>query len=267
VLALPLTLNPYVYAVNNPTRYTDPSGEFVDPLTAMLVAGGVGAAVGVGGYLLNSTRANQEFSLRDAAVVGAVGFVAGAAIVSGYGLLSNLGLSMAYAGLGYLGTSALLGTQFCLTDFGMAVAVGALSGLLTPTFAHWEIWRAIGGGILPDRTGAIVLQCLLAVTQYALTEWVHGRQVTWTGLAASSLAGALTGAVSGAYYGAPERDTFINVGPKLIPAWERISWDSYYQTLKRAFINDAFRNIAATFINNAPVWSPTLLNVLPGVVR
>ena len=31
-LSLPGTLNPYTYAVNNPLRYTDPSGEYIDTL-------------------------------------------------------------------------------------------------------------------------------------------------------------------------------------------------------------------------------------------
>jgi hypothetical protein len=44
VLALPLTLNPYVYAVNNPVRYTDPSGRFPFLLLGAVALYAAGAA-------------------------------------------------------------------------------------------------------------------------------------------------------------------------------------------------------------------------------
>ena len=42
-LGLPETQHPYMYGLNNPTRYTDPSGRFIDPVTATaaLIVGGL----------------------------------------------------------------------------------------------------------------------------------------------------------------------------------------------------------------------------------
>jgi RHS repeat-associated protein len=57
--------NPYAYALGNPLRYTDPSGEFVPML--------VGAAVGMGFEMLT----NRCASLGDIAMAGAIGGIGG----------------------------------------------------------------------------------------------------------------------------------------------------------------------------------------------
>ncbi len=51
-LTSPQTLNPYAYAHNQPTRYTDPSGRCAEPVTFILCSMALGAAVGAGSNLI-----------------------------------------------------------------------------------------------------------------------------------------------------------------------------------------------------------------------
>jgi len=84
MMGMPATLHPYVYALNNPVLYTDPSGEFAFiPLIIAAIAGGV--LVGVGYYGLEQLFSDDvcaEWNWYEAAFWGGAGAVLGAAIVS-----------------------------------------------------------------------------------------------------------------------------------------------------------------------------------------
>jgi len=84
VMGMPATLHPYVYALNNPVLYTDPSGEFAFiPLIIAAVAGGVLGGVGYYGLEQHfSEDACAEWNWYEAAFWGGAGAVHGAAIVS-----------------------------------------------------------------------------------------------------------------------------------------------------------------------------------------
>jgi RHS repeat-associated protein len=78
-MALPLTLNPYAYAVNNPTTFRDPSGRFI--VAALLV---VGAAFTVGFIAGAVTGAVQGKSFGESLLMGLeTGFLTAAGMVLG----------------------------------------------------------------------------------------------------------------------------------------------------------------------------------------
>jgi len=103
---VPATLNPYVYALNNPVMYTDPSGEVI-PLLALLALGLAGGALGGVGYYGIETVANAnpctgpEWNWNQAAFWGTIGAPIGAAVA-----LTGYAAWMGGAYLGWWGTAS-----------------------------------------------------------------------------------------------------------------------------------------------------------------
>jgi RHS repeat-associated protein len=70
VPSVPAPLNPYVYTLNNPVLYTDPSGEFIIPL---LLAAAIGGGFAAYGYFQAQPCATFPSALSDPAFQRAVG--------------------------------------------------------------------------------------------------------------------------------------------------------------------------------------------------
>ncbi len=87
---LPGTLHPYAYALNNPARYTDPSGEFVN----ILIGAGIGGAAGAIVYFATKP-ANSGINSRDLAIAIGMGALSGGLIASG----APWAIAVAVAGL------------------------------------------------------------------------------------------------------------------------------------------------------------------------
>ena len=115
--SLPATLNPYLYVLNNPVNWVDPSGEIIPLLLAL----GIGALVGgVGGgihYALTHPGTDLGDLLSSGCFWREVGIGAAAGAVSG--LLT-----------GFLGGIGILGTGFWGT-VGLGAIGGGVSGLVT----------------------------------------------------------------------------------------------------------------------------------------
>jgi hypothetical protein len=148
LFSVPATQHPYAYALNNPIRYTDPSGEFVGAILGGLVIGG--AIGGVSCALSNPGKSLGEY-VRDAefhkavgigAASGAVARAVAAAVPLG---LAALGLKAATAG-----GAAFIGW----VSGSLAGAAGQITAnLLTPcTQWHQGVQRAMFWGGL---TGAV----------------------------------------------------------------------------------------------------------------
>ena len=91
---MPATLHPYLYGLNNPVRYTDPSGHCISGavvdtiLCGALIGGTIGAVAGGVGYW--ATHGDGNWNQRDfanAIVVGGVSGIVGGAVGGGIGAL------------------------------------------------------------------------------------------------------------------------------------------------------------------------------------
>jgi len=173
--ANPQTLNRYSYVINNPLKYTDPSGHVI-PLVALiaagvLIGGGSDAAVQIG---LNVAQGEDAFNLNpwsivtSAALGGVTGGIASgvkAGITAGIARVGVSGASKIVSAVAATASNALLsaggyivGTignvlaggegQWNWTDFGAIVAIGSAAGYLVKPLAAGltRVGPAIGSG-------------------------------------------------------------------------------------------------------------------------
>ncbi len=141
-LGMPQTLNRYPYAVNNPTRYTDPSGECPN-----CVAAGVGAAIGafigyVGCGILTGGWATWDCVIA-AGAGAAVGALAGFTFGASLALVGSAGLGTATAGGGFTFAGASGLAAFTLAGAASGAVGGAADYLLSGgiALAQGREWR------------------------------------------------------------------------------------------------------------------------------
>lgn len=157
--------NRYAYCLNNPLKYTDPSGE--DFIVAAIIIGGAIWGAYNGGALANGGNYNiSQWKWNDATITGVIG---GAAV----GCLSaGAGVGIAGAGFAFCGTASIAASSLvyssgmyltgCVADFDydISISLGAVSFNLTQgEFGYIfkkgnSIWDNIGYGL-----GAIVNVC------------------------------------------------------------------------------------------------------------
>jgi hypothetical protein len=157
VATLPQTLNPYVYALNNPVVYTDPSGEFIVPLPLVAAIGGGFAAYN---YFQAQPCATFPSALSDRAFQRAVGI----------GMLAG-----AVGGL--VGGVAILGAGAFGGGLAGAVITGAVGGGLVggameavrqaATYGHIRNPQLLGAAML----GGVVSGGVLGAVGYGLRNW------------------------------------------------------------------------------------------------
>jgi len=170
LLALPQTIHPYLYVVNNAINMTDPASEFI-PVWA--ITGGIGFVTGIGGYLLG-----QYFTYGNLSCVN----ITDALLAGGIGLVTGLIWPFAQSGAS---VSFLYGTanvvqywihQRVLHDekfsWGVALgqfASGALSGLITgllPLNTKWDV-------LSESTTRDYLINWALSESAFALTSLIR----------------------------------------------------------------------------------------------
>jgi len=257
----PQALNRYAYALNNPLRYTDPSGR----CPTCFIGGAVGAVTGVGLYYWNTQRSGQDFQLSEALVAAGTGAVAGALIGTGVGaaagasmltaVATSTGVGIAAGGAGYMAANIATGEEFDTTEFAMASAVGGAQG-------------AVGQAGMLGTAGATGLGGAANVAQYELTKMARGEAP-----AADAEAGAafLSGVVAGRFAGGfvkPEtrvvRGLIRNVRFQQVePLFAR---ETMGQAIKRQLPSNFARSIWASSLANSNLISERLEKVIDGTI-
>ena len=134
---MPQSLNRYAYAINNPLKNADPSGEFFLSWIGAIVGGIIGAVA----YTVTTLVTGQDWDWSAFGRSVAVGVIAGAITatcgICGSGLWANIAGGAAIgAGIGALGYAADRGIEYLQTgtlewdwgQFGLSVGIGAAAG-------------------------------------------------------------------------------------------------------------------------------------------
>ena len=144
----PQNLNRYSYCLNNPLRYSDPSGEFL--IEAMIIGG-----------LANWIMSGCEFNW-DGAASFAIGAVAGA-IGAGVGAGVNASIAGASFGSGFMGTATVSSTGFiagAATGFSGGFAGGFVNGFGNAAIDGQNIgdmfFSGIKEGVIGGTLGGII---------------------------------------------------------------------------------------------------------------
>jgi len=183
--AMPQTVNPYAYCLNNPVKFTDPSGRAVPLLfPALIIVGGAWAE-----YKYLTTTSNPTISgVLTAGFIGgtkeAVGYLAGLKAarfgIAAKGAVQS-GAAKVFENVAYLKNA----TEGVLTEMGKGAAFAKLSSYALDggLGGHYEVW---GGGksgvyyVIRDSKGRFV-----SLFKATAEEMAHNTQMAEMGLSLS----------------------------------------------------------------------------------
>jgi len=188
----PQALNRYAFVLNNPVKYTDPTGHFAwVPVLAL-----AGAAVGAGIYIGTSLASGRTMNVADGLIAAGVGAAGGALIGTGIGFGAGIGMFAAIgAGTGVLsgqvGYSLTAGTDYNSTEMAVTAGINGVAGAVS---------GAVGAPMSPLTPGAaavaqIGISAAAGAGQYAATETLRGRgdQLRPETVGAAAAVAAVTG--------------------------------------------------------------------------
>jgi RHS repeat-associated protein len=185
----------YAFVNNNPVRYNDPTGHFIN-----FVAGAfIGGLIGGGSYLIGAAISGRQVDPGQLAVATAVGVGAGLLVATGVGAVAGgtiLASAIAGAGVGAVTAESAYNltagdnynTGDMLIASGAGLAAGAANG-------------AIGASSLAGTTTGFVAETLVNGTaggsQHLFTGLYHGRPLDESLLFESATVGAVTAGTTG----------------------------------------------------------------------
>jgi RHS repeat-associated protein len=151
----PQTLNPYVYTVNNPVNYVDPSGEFWLPVF-------VGAGVNVAAdYFVTTIIEGKDYSLERAFEAASTG---GLSSLAGIGILKLFGGQ----GIGRFMTRLLASG---LVNAGVNTLQRKWLGECTTSQdLYWDLIFGAGGSVFNDFIDWAIKPSLFSVNKYYVPE-------------------------------------------------------------------------------------------------
>jgi hypothetical protein len=162
VASLPLTQNPYVYGLNNPTRYTDPSGKVVWIPAILGIAALIGGVSNAYSYYLDPSACRIWQGLAAAFVRGALSGAIGSAF--------------------FMAITALLPETILAAMFAGAFS-GAVSTLLLNIMngkSGQEIWENVPAGLLVGAvTAGITFGLFPHPTGNVRLSWTQGWGFPW----------------------------------------------------------------------------------------
>jgi RHS repeat-associated protein len=159
---LPASLNPYVYALNNPVLYTDPSGEFIIPL---LLGAAIGGGFAAYNYWQVQPCATFPSALSDPAFQRAVGIGMLTGAVGGL-----IGFGVGVVGVGAFGGG--LAGAIITGAVGGGLAGGATEALRqVATYGHVHNPQLIGAAML----SGVVSGGVLGGVGYGIRRWSSTR--------------------------------------------------------------------------------------------
>jgi len=233
VLALPLTLNPYVYGLNSPTNFTDPTGKDPLSLAGTLIAGVVGGFVtGVGFYTIQVMLQAQicsstpPWDWRVALRWGLAGAAIGSTFVLtvwGLAELLNLG-GLLFSGVLYETMPWLALAEARLAQGllgGLAAGIGyTIPAVIFGTFDNRELAVAImiGGfmGAYPEFLGSTPGQAILRGALSNELQYIGSGIITENRAALTSVSGHLSSVILGGVIGKLQ-------GPSLMPGLQNVA--------------------------------------------
>ena len=145
------SFNRYSYCLNNPLRYTDPSGEFA-VVDDILIAAAIGAAISVTMNGISNSMNNVGFfqGAGKAAIVGGLAGATGAGVAA---LGAGAGMVGMAAGAVSGGTSAALNNG----NIVQGIVIGGLSGWIGGGVSQYigGGWGALAGGALSNAAAQV----------------------------------------------------------------------------------------------------------------
>ena len=186
----PQNYNRFGYCLNNPLKYTDPSGELIDPITAFIIGASINAIFYTVHAISNNTFHVGElfFSI----FVGGVSGIASYGIGNAFGSIGNVGWELSRAAAhGLSGTILNYITSNGNSNFGSDFLSGAVASLvgsgISAAFTNagatqlvsLYVGSALSGGITAQLTGGDFLQgasrgLIIAALNHGLNHALNG---------------------------------------------------------------------------------------------
>ena len=129
-------LNLFAYCGNNPVMYTDPNGNFVLSLTALILIGfGVSATISVGASIISQgiDKGWGNINWWQVGLDGLIGGISGALSMTGLNVFALAGINAGLSFIGSVGGNLLNGADFgdknTWIDIGISTGIGFVVGL------------------------------------------------------------------------------------------------------------------------------------------